>query len=61
MVVLAIELSPQYQMQGWIYYLVVQSKSWRFVNIKFGNPLRNNNKYPNSIISLIHYLDDIEY
>ena len=31
MVTLTIELSPKCQMQNWIYYLVVQSKSWRFV------------------------------
>ena len=31
MVILVIELSPKCQMQDWIYYLVVQSKFWRFV------------------------------
>ena len=31
MVTLTIELSPKYQMQDWIYYLVAQSNSWRFV------------------------------
>jgi hypothetical protein len=30
-VILIIELSPKCQMQDWIYYLVVQSKSERFV------------------------------
>ena len=31
MVTLVIELSPKCEMQNWIYYLVVQSKSQRFV------------------------------
>ena len=60
MVTLTIELSPKYQMQDWIYYLVVQSKSWRFVEHIIENTLRNNYKYSNSNISLIHYLEDIE-
>ena len=61
MVTLAFELSPKCQMQGWNYYLVVQSKSRRFVHIQFENPLRSSYKYPNSNTSLIHYLEDIKY
>ena len=57
MVVLAIELSPKCQMQGCICTIKI-SKIYR---IQFENPLRINYKYSNSSVSLIHYLEDIEY
>jgi hypothetical protein len=58
---LAIELSPKCQMQDWIYYLVVQSKSRRFIEHIIWNPLIKNYKYSKSSISLMHYLKDIKY
>ena len=56
-VILAIELFPMCQIQDWIY-LVVQLKFQRFMIWK---STKKNYKYSNSSISLIHYLEDIEY
>ena len=61
MVTLTIELSPKCQMQDWIYYLVVQSKSQRFVEYIIWKSTKEDYKYSNSSISLIHYLEDIKY
>ena len=49
MVTLTIELSSKYQMQDWIYYLVVQSKSRRFIeNIIWKSTKEELEKYSNS-------------
>ena len=57
MMILAIGLSLMCQIQDWIY-LVVQLKFQRFMIWK---STKKNYKYSNSSISLIHYLEDIEY